>query len=43
MNDMDETQRGPLAGTKVVETAIYMAGPYAGMMLADLGADVIKV
>ena len=28
---------------KVVETAIYMAGPYAGMMLADLGADVIKV
>jgi crotonobetainyl-CoA:carnitine CoA-transferase CaiB-like acyl-CoA transferase len=41
---MDDVQRrGPLAGVKVVETAIYMAGPYAGMMLADLGADVIKV
>ncbi|MEX1008309.1 MAG: CoA transferase [Acidimicrobiia bacterium] len=40
---MNDTRRGPLAGTKVVETAIYMAGPYAGMMLADLGADVIKV
>ena len=39
----DAERRGPLAGVKVVETAIYMAGPYAGMMLADLGADVIKV
>ncbi len=28
---------------KVVEAAIYMAGPYAGMMLADLGADVVKI
>jgi crotonobetainyl-CoA:carnitine CoA-transferase CaiB-like acyl-CoA transferase len=36
-------RRGPLAGVKVVEAAIYMAGPYAGMMLADLGADVVKV
>jgi crotonobetainyl-CoA:carnitine CoA-transferase CaiB-like acyl-CoA transferase len=35
--------RGPLSGVTVVETAIYMAGPYAGMMLADLGADVVKV
>ena len=35
--------RGPLAGTVVVEAATFMSGPYAGMMLADLGADVIKV
>jgi crotonobetainyl-CoA:carnitine CoA-transferase CaiB-like acyl-CoA transferase len=41
---MDEPRhRGPLAGVKVVETAIYMSGPYAGMMLADLGAEVTKI
>ena len=28
---------------KVVEAATYMSGPYAGMMLADLGAQVIKI
>jgi crotonobetainyl-CoA:carnitine CoA-transferase CaiB-like acyl-CoA transferase len=34
---------GPLAGVKVVEIAHIMAGPVCGLMLADLGADVIKV
>jgi crotonobetainyl-CoA:carnitine CoA-transferase CaiB-like acyl-CoA transferase len=43
MRDGSTERRGPLAGTKVVEAAIYMSGPYAGMMLADLGAEVIKV
>jgi crotonobetainyl-CoA:carnitine CoA-transferase CaiB-like acyl-CoA transferase len=34
---------GPLAGLKVVELAHIMAGPVCGLMLADLGAEVVKV
>jgi len=34
---------GPLAGVKVLELAHIMSGPTAGMLLADMGADVIKV
>ena len=34
---------GPLAGMRVLELAQIMAGPTAGMLLADMGADVIKV
>lgn len=34
---------GPLSGTKVVELAAIGPGPYAGQLLADMGADVIVI
>ena len=34
---------GPLAGMRVIELAHIMAGPVCGLMLADMGAEVIKV
>ena len=34
---------GPLAGARVLEVANYIAGPYAGALLADLGAEVVKI
>lgn len=34
---------GPLEGVKVVDLSVMISGPLAGMMLADQGADVVKV
>lgn len=39
----DTSRGGPLAGVRVLEIAKVWAGPYAGKLLAHLGAEVIKV
>ncbi|MFQ6393549.1 CaiB/BaiF CoA transferase family protein [Nocardia sp. KC 131] len=37
------TKQGPLAGIKVIELAGIGPGPHAALLLADLGADVVRV
>ncbi len=39
----DQPSTGPLAGVRVVELGQLLAGPFAGRLLGDLGAEVIKV
>ena len=34
---------GPLSGIKVIELAAFVAAPTVGRLMADMGADVIKV
>jgi alpha-methylacyl-CoA racemase len=41
--DPTDPARGPLAGIRVLELAGLGPGPYACMLLADLGAEVIRV
>ena len=40
---MADKPKGPLDGMTVIELAHVMAGPVCGLMLADMGAGVIKV
>ena len=37
------TGNAPLDGVSVVELSVHRAGPFCGALLADLGADVVKV
>ncbi|NUR85071.1 MAG: CoA transferase [Nonomuraea sp.] len=40
---MPEARQGPLAGVRVLELAGLAPGPFAGMMLADHGAEVLRI
>jgi len=39
----EPTSKGPLSGYKIIEMAGLGPGPFCGMMLGDMGADVIRV
>ena len=40
---MMDRPTGPLVGLRIIDATHALAGPFAGLFLADLGADVIKV
>src|SRR3954451_24826506 len=42
-DDPARAARGPLSGTTVVEFSDYVTGPYAAVLLADMGARVVKI
>jgi len=42
-NMLDKTSIGPLEGVKVLELGSLIAGPFAGRLFADFGAEVLKV
>ena len=43
MNKPTGFSAGPLAGIRIIEVGHMLAGPYCGLLLADMGAEVIKI
>lgn len=43
MSAVDSGDRRPLAGVRVLEIGTYIAGPFCGTMLAEFGAEVVKL
>jgi formyl-CoA transferase len=39
----DESGVGPLAGVRVIELGMLLAGPFTGRLLGDMGAEIVKV
>jgi len=43
MNEHDDARSGPLCGLRVLEFAGIGPGPHCAMLLADMGAEVLRI